>query len=154
MAQPTFVLDTNIIVSAIVNADFDEYFTQNYLLRYRNFVISAVTEGELRAIASKRKWGNRKLDILERVLESFLIYPVKLKSVINSYAELDTYSQGLLDAKPLPKGMSSRNMGKNDLWIAATAQVLKATLVTTDKDFDHLAKVYFPIDFIDVGMFK
>jgi len=29
-------------------------------------------------------------------------------------------------------------MGKNDLWIAATAHVTGATLLTTDKDFDHL----------------
>ena len=29
-------------------------------------------------------------------------------------------------------------MGKNDLWIAATAKATGATLLTTDKDFDHL----------------
>lgn len=35
-------------------------------------------------------------------------------------------------------GMSARNMGKNDLWIAATASALDLTLLTTDRDFDHL----------------
>jgi tRNA(fMet)-specific endonuclease VapC len=29
-------------------------------------------------------------------------------------------------------------MGKNDLWIAATAFVANAELVTMDGDFDHL----------------
>jgi len=29
-------------------------------------------------------------------------------------------------------------MGKNDLWIAATAHVTGATLLTADADFDHL----------------
>jgi tRNA(fMet)-specific endonuclease VapC len=29
-------------------------------------------------------------------------------------------------------------MKHNDLWIAATAVATGATLVTTDKDFDHL----------------
>jgi tRNA(fMet)-specific endonuclease VapC len=29
-------------------------------------------------------------------------------------------------------------MGKNDLWIAATASLLNLKLVTTDGDFDHL----------------
>lgn len=29
-------------------------------------------------------------------------------------------------------------MGKNDLWIAATAYALEADLLTTDDDFDHL----------------
>jgi tRNA(fMet)-specific endonuclease VapC len=29
-------------------------------------------------------------------------------------------------------------MGKNDLWIAATASLLNLKLITTDADFDHL----------------
>ncbi len=29
-------------------------------------------------------------------------------------------------------------MGKNDVWIAATASVVEAVLLTTDADFDHL----------------
>jgi len=33
-------------------------------------------------------------------------------------------------------------MGKNDLWIAATAHVVDATILTTDKDFDHLASEF------------
>ena len=51
-----------------------------------------------------------------------------------------------------PLGSSARNMGKNDLWIAATTHVLDLTILTTDNDFDHLdnvfikvAKVTFPI---------
>ena len=38
----------------------------------------------------------------------------------------------------LSKGLTSRNMGKNDLWIAATAAVTQSKLLTTDGDFDHL----------------
>ena len=34
--------------------------------------------------------------------------------------------------------MSARNMGKNDLWIAATALYFDMVLHTTDNDFDHL----------------
>lgn len=33
---------------------------------------------------------------------------------------------------------SAQNMGKNNLWIAACALATGATLLTTDKDFDHL----------------
>jgi tRNA(fMet)-specific endonuclease VapC len=40
-------------------------------------------------------------------------------------------------------------MGKNDLWIAATASVLKAILLTTDHDFDHLDKVLVEVVYID-----
>jgi tRNA(fMet)-specific endonuclease VapC len=41
------------------------------------------------------------------------------------------------------EGFSAKNMGKNDLWIAATAATTGATLVSTDNDFAHLNKVFF-----------
>lgn len=44
--------------------------------------------------------------------------------------------------------MTSRNMGKNDLWIAATASVTNATLITTDKDFYHLNNTYLKLTII------
>ncbi len=59
-------------------------------------------------------------------------------SVMNAYARIDAFSQGKLPGQPLPQGMTARNMGKNDIWIAATASVINATLVTTDADFNHL----------------
>lgn len=49
--------------------------------------------------------------------------------------------------------MSARNMGKNDAWIAATAYAAQATLVTTDKDFDHLADTFFKLDRLDIQRF-
>jgi hypothetical protein len=36
-------------------------------------------------------------------------------------------------------------MGKNDLWIAATAHALNAILLTTDNDFDHLNNIFFEV---------
>jgi tRNA(fMet)-specific endonuclease VapC len=36
-------------------------------------------------------------------------------------------------------------MGKNDLWIAATASVLGAKLLITDADFEHLAGVFLDL---------
>ncbi|MET3125260.1 putative nucleic acid-binding protein [Arcicella rosea] len=36
-------------------------------------------------------------------------------------------------------------MGKNDLWIAATASLLNLTLVTTDSDFDHLNNYFLQL---------
>jgi len=41
--------------------------------------------------------------------------------------------------------MSARNMGKNDIWIAATTYLLEATLITLDKDFLHLDEVFFKV---------
>ena len=63
-----------------------------------------------------------------------------------TYAEIDAYSQGKLLSNPVPVGSSARNMGKNDLWIAATASILNITLLTSDKDFDHLNGVYLDVE--------
>ena len=40
-------------------------------------------------------------------------------------------------------------MGDNDIWIAATSSVLKAVLLTTDHDFDHLDGVFLKVIYID-----
>ena len=45
--------------------------------------------------------------------------------------------------------MTARNMGKNDLWIAATTAATNTVLLTADKDFDHLDKVFFSVIKID-----
>lgn len=53
-----------------------------------------------------------------------------------------------MSGKPLK--MSARNMGKNDIWIAATASVLGAVLLTTDNDFDHLQDEFLQVDKIEI----
>lgn len=37
-------------------------------------------------------------------------------------------------------------MGKNDLWIAATASVLGTKLLTTDEDYTHLDGVFLSVE--------
>ncbi len=61
------------------------------------------------------------------LLDYLIIVPIPYKDVVASYVKIDYYSRGV-----------GRTMGKNDLWIAATAMVNEATILTTDKDFDHL----------------
>jgi len=69
--------------------------------------------------------------------------------ILERYAEIDAFSQGKNPSKALPKGMTARNMGKNDLWIAATGSVLNATLLTIDHHFDHLNEIFLKVIFID-----
>jgi len=42
----------------------------------------------------------------------------------------------------------------NHLWIASAAYAMNSTLVTTDKDFDHLQPKYISIDWIDPEQFR
>ncbi len=59
-----------------------------------------------------------------------MITDINSKDVIAMYGEIDAYSQDKLKFNPL--GNTARNMGKNDLWIAATAVVTNSKLLTTD----------------------
>jgi len=149
-----YVIDTNILLFSILNETFEDFYKNTYRQSNNDLVISAVTEGELKALALKRKWGRKKTNQVITTLQQYISYPVKLDSVINAYAQIDAYSQGVLDEKPLPNGMTARNMGKNDLWIAATTFVVSGTLITADKDFNHLADIYFPIHLVDINNFR
>jgi len=68
------------------------------------------------------------------------------------YAEIDAYSQGKFALKKFH--LSARNMGKNDLWIAATAKVLNLPLITSDNDFNHLENEYLKLTKIDLSKYK
>ena len=76
--------------------------------------------------------------ILEGVLNEIPSIPINDPQMVKAYADIDAYSQGLHPTIPAPQGFSAKNMGKNDLWIVATASVIGAKLVTADQDFAHL----------------
>lgn len=76
-------------------------------------------------------------------MTKFIVADIKYEPILNQYAEIDAFSQGTLSENPL--GTSARNMGKNDLWIAATTVVTNAALMTSDEDFDHLHDRFFEV---------
>lgn len=112
--------------------------------------ISVVVAGELKAFAVKRQWGYQKRLALEKILSEIPIFGIEL-SPTDVYATIDAYSQGELITDPLPVGLSSRNMGKNDIWIAATALFYDAQLQTSDNDFDHLPAIGLRLKKIDMN---
>ena len=144
----TYLLDTNILLYFfrqdknwdIINAQYDLTMSDN--------VVSVVGWGEILSLATRNSWGERRMAELDKLDEFFLISDIYDEKIIHRYAEIDTFSEGKLKSKPL--GTSARNMGKNDLWIAATASVLGLTLLTTDKDFNHLNQVYLDLAFVDL----
>ena len=122
-----------------------EFIEQNYnpLGSGNNPIISVVTVGEIKSIAKRNYWGTQKLEIVEKLMRKFIITDINYEDIIEMYAEIDTFSQGKLKENPLK--MSSRNMGKNDLWIAETASITASKLLTTDDDFDHLNGTYLDL---------
>lgn len=111
-------------------------------------IISVVVLGELESISLRNNWGQKRIRNLETFLQKFLIADINSKDIIKRYGEIDAFSQGKLKNKRL--GNSSRNMGKNDLWIAATTSITNSKLITSDKDFNHLNGKYLDLILIEV----
>jgi len=150
----TVTIDTNILLHLLRNSYLIPTIQQqlDQSAAEDTIIISIVSVGEIESIAHQRNYGANKRDYLTKLLKDFLTVPIYSMDVVERYAEIDAYSQGNLKNKPLPDGLSSRNMGKNDLWIAATASITDTPLLTTDKDFEHLDGEYLDYIYIDPGM--
>lgn len=147
----TYLFDTGIIVGYLRGAPWAAYVNRTFAIDQLPTItlLSVVSVGELYSLTHKLGWGEAKQKDLAQRLQALPWIDINQQRILECYAEIDAYSQGKLRTRPLPKGVSSRNMGKNDLWIAATASTLKATLLTIDHDFDHLDNVFLDVVYID-----
>lgn len=148
-----YLLDTNIVLIYLRNSKITQEIEKDLqLFQNNNLLISVVTLGEIKSMATQLNYGNPKLKKLGQLLTNFAVIDINIEKIIERYAEIDAYSQGKLPNQNT--SFSARNMGKNDLWIASTASVYDLTLVTTDKDFDHLDKAYLNLNRIDLESYK
>lgn len=143
-----YLLDTNILIAFIKQNHVADTVTGIFALTDNNqLFISTVTIGEALSIAKRNNWGAKKAQHLTSLVDSFTQLSVNGDALYQLYATLDTFSQNKLIDRPLNE--SARNMGKNDLWIAAAAALAGATLITTDKDFDHLHDQFLNVIWIN-----
>ncbi len=141
-----YVFDTNIVVhylreSALMHT-IDESFSP--FMPANESWLSVVSLGEIHSIAMQSRWGAKRLAKLDLFLSKFLILDLNIGDLVRRYAEIDAFSQG--KHPTIPSTFSARNMGKNDLWIAASASILNAALLTTDNDFNHLDKQFLKLE--------
>jgi tRNA(fMet)-specific endonuclease VapC len=138
-----YLLDTNVVLALLRGGALGTYIDATFGLSAgkRRPAISVVTHGELRVLASRNGWGGAKLAALQTALNALVTVDINVADIIDAYVEIDVYSQHH------PGG--ARNMGKNDLWIAACAKASGATLLTTDKDFDHLNPGMISVEYVD-----
>ena len=140
-----YIFDTNILIhfvresplKQVVEREFAPFSPENEAW------VSAVVLGEIRSIAMQNKWGEKRLKRLNDYITEFIVLDLNIESLHHRYAEIDSFSQGKHPA--IPSNFSGRNMGKNDLWIAATASLLEGTLLTTDSDFNHLEGIFLSV---------
>ncbi len=139
-----FVLDTNVLLAYYRgNLLFTVIAEDNGLHDPDVILIMPIAvKAEILSIALQNNWGEKKYRLLRKMVDqSFIIHTND--DIADAYAEIDAYSQGRLPGNAL--GLSARNMGKNDLWIAATTRVVNASLITTDADFDHLDGTFITV---------
>lgn len=142
-----YVLDTGVAGAYLRNAPIWQHIAAEHRLPEDDamLILSVVSWGELFSIAQINQWGHAKQSKLSGLLESLYVVDIAHadEQLIADYCILDAYSRNALQHKPLPNG--SRKMGKNDLWIAATAKTAQAELITMDGDFDHLHGQYLTV---------
>jgi predicted nucleic acid-binding protein len=140
VTAPLYILDTNILVHFVRASPVWTRVRDTYqpLTIEPQPIISVVSEGEVRSLALQWKWGTRKLEQIEFALTFFKVSTILDPDVIRAYAAIDAFCEE--NGQPL---------GKNDVWIAATAMVRRATLLTTDRDFDRLTPRFISRHWID-----
>ena len=134
MVSPvSYLLDTNIFVHLTRADDTGRKIERTFGLcsMMHRCMISAVTAGEIESLIWQFKWGEKKRDVIHSLLREVVSIDLDQPEIIEAY--------GIIDSKSRSMG---RKMGKNDACIAATANVTGATLLTADKDFEHLHGKY------------
>ena len=123
------LLDTNLLLHAVRNSP--TWQGAKALLApgagLESCTISVVSVGEILALARIFDWGEKRANTLQEVLDRIAPLDINHPRVLAAYAEIDHFGH-----------TQGRRMSKNDLWIAATASATGLTLLTTDRDFDHL----------------
>jgi hypothetical protein len=106
--------------------------------------------GEINSLVRKLKIGASRMQRMKTIVDKTTITEINYAELIEAYGMIDEFSSGKIQVQVNKDKLSSRNMGKNDLWIAATAKTFDLTLVTTDKDFIHLDGHIIDVLYIDL----
>lgn len=143
------VLDTSILIHLNRGNEIAQKVREYVVtLNEPQIFISVVSIAEVESLMVQRKWAKEKIKKLRNNINNFICIDIEQHNslLLESYVSIDNYSKRKAegpDGLLLPKAAIA--MGKNDLWIAATAHILDAILLTTDGDFDHLDNLYFKL---------
>jgi tRNA(fMet)-specific endonuclease VapC len=134
------VLDTPIVLAFARANELGRWIESTYqlLAAPQAPLISAVTAGEMLSLARQFNWGEERTAQLRHLLLRFITVPLEYEGLFDAYALIDDWSR-----------RSGHAMAKNDVWIAATAHVMGAVLLTTDRDSDALHPHLLTLEWID-----
>jgi len=143
MARERLLLDTSVVVHLLRGKETGERIDRAYNLRSRpdRPLISVVTVGETLGFAKQRGWGAERVELLRALLAELVIVDINDREVLERYADLQAESR-----------KNGWNLSDNDKWIAATASVTDATLLTTDRDFERVTPTLLRAAIVDAGV--
>jgi tRNA(fMet)-specific endonuclease VapC len=143
MSAKPYLLDTSVLLHLIRGRDLGRFIKTKFELEnpaYRPLV-SIVTHGEIWALASRNRWGDDKRAALRLMLDNLVTIDLNDQAILDAYVGMDAACHAA------PGG--ARNLGHNDLWIAATTRAADAVLLTTDRDFLYLHPDHCLVQYID-----
>lgn len=146
------MLDTGVLVGLARSAEWALFTQDQFALNDEGTIVSTsvICKGEILALAERRGWGHARRNRLEQVLESFPTLGINQPEIIRCYASISAWTQGSeIEGTVAPPPKPAVTMGQNDIWIAATACATHSLLLTTDKDFSHLNKIWIDHAFVD-----
>jgi tRNA(fMet)-specific endonuclease VapC len=114
------VVDTDVVSFIHKRDTRAEFYTPH--LKGRIPVISFMTLAELDRWALERNWGHRRCNELETLLRDYVVYPY-------DRALCRMWAQASSEAKRCGRAIQSA-----DAWIAATALLIQAPLLTNNPD--------------------
>ena len=125
----SYVLDTTVLMALIRGNTLGKQIDAAYGLRtsLQRHVVSIASQAEVYVLADRHAWGEGKRDALGVMFEQLVVVAIDGQALLNAYVNIAATDSDW------PQG--PRNMGKNDVWIAATALHTGLPLLTTDKDF-------------------
>jgi tRNA(fMet)-specific endonuclease VapC len=139
----SYVLDTNVLLHLIRGQDLGAKIDQAFGLTstLHRQIVSIVTQAELWVIADRKGWGLAKRNTLQQALDNLVVIPIDGTDLVEAYVRIARADSEAVEG--------ARNMGKNDIWIAATAFYTQLPLLTTDKDFRFLHNDLLQVMWID-----
>ena len=146
--------DTNILFAIARDPSQEQIIRNKVNPNHEQEVISIVVVAELWSLVRQNGWGAKRLVQVETLLQKMVVIRIDSDLLVDRYVEIDVFSQGKNSEKRLPDlNKSARNMGKNDLWIAATASLFNLQLITTDGDYDHLVTTFLRLSKFPLPLF-
>lgn len=143
-----YILDTNVIIALVRGNDLGKKIIEEikpYSALNKVF-LSIVTVAELQVFSAVHNWGQAKMELLYGYFDNSFSISIDNDTLLLRYLDIELYNHNRHPG--FPRAGSHYKMGKNDIWIAATAIATDSTLITTDRDFEHLNNLFLPIIFV------